>query len=70
MAGTVSYTPGPVGEIMISQPDRRNAISAAMWRDLGAAQRSSRAWSISTLAWPPSISICVPFTKCASGEHR
>jgi enoyl-CoA hydratase/carnithine racemase len=38
MKGAVTYRSGsPVGEILISQPDRRNAISADMWADLAQA---------------------------------
>lgn len=38
MAGSVLYRPeGTIGRILIAQPAKRNAISASMWHDLGAA---------------------------------
>lgn len=42
MTGTIAYHGGgSCGRIIIAQPDKRNAISAAMWRDLGAAARAA-----------------------------
>lgn len=38
MAGSITYRPdGASARILIAQEDKRNAISAAMWRNLGAA---------------------------------
>ena len=42
MPGSISYRPeGASGRIVIAQADKRNAISAAMWRDLGVAVRAA-----------------------------
>lgn len=38
MPGAITYRSGaPIGEIIISQPDKRNAISAGMWAGLESA---------------------------------
>ncbi len=42
MAGSILYRAGgATGRIVVAQPDKRNAISAAMWRDLAAAVRAA-----------------------------
>lgn len=43
MAGAIRYSRGVVGEIVLAQPEKRNAISAAMWRDLGDAAAAAAA---------------------------
>ena len=48
--------------------DRARGLGAA--GGVGRAAHPSRNASISGFCWPPSISIIVPLTKCASGEAR
>jgi enoyl-CoA hydratase/carnithine racemase len=44
MTGSIAYrSDGACGRILIAQPDKRNAISEIMWRDLGAAARAADA---------------------------
>ena len=44
MSGAIRYVPeGAVARIIIAQPDKRNAITASMWRDLGAAVAAASA---------------------------
>jgi len=44
MTESIQYQPGsPVGEIILNQPSKRNAINAAMWRGLGEVVQQAEA---------------------------
>ena len=78
----VGVEPGPGPDLRLAFGDaaeaggdrlfRGNAAFGDRARGLGGAggHQPSRNASISGFCWPPSISIIVPLTKCASGEAR